>query len=90
MIFGHRVQGKDGYREVDNCILCVTRGKLLTRLKPATAGARILSVDGGGVRGVVPLEFLGLLQEQIGSDLQVQDLFEQAFGTSSGMQKHRV
>lgn len=90
MIFGHRVQGKDGYREVDNCILCVTRGKLLTRLKPATAGARILSVDGGGVRGVVPLEFLGLLQEQIGPDLQVQDLFEQAFGTSSGMHKHGV
>lgn len=40
---------------------------------------------GGGIRGVIPLEFLGLLQASVRSGLQVQDLFEQAFGTSSDM-----
>ena len=85
MIFGLPVRGKECHFKVDTCILCLTQGKLIAKLKPATAGARILSVDGGGIRGVKPLEFLGLLQASVGSSLQVQDLFEQAFGTSSGM-----
>ncbi|KAK3167631.1 hypothetical protein OEA41_010758 [Lepraria neglecta] len=83
-IFGHSIAGKECQFEIDGCILCLTKGRLVARLKPATAGARILSVDRGGVRGVVPLEFLGLLQGHLGSELPVQDLFEQAFGTSSG------
>ena len=56
----------------------------MARLKPSTAGVRLLSVDGGSVRGVFPLEFLGLLQGLLQPDLFLQDLFEQAFGTSSG------
>lgn len=81
---GESVIGKEYHFEVNGCVLCITRGKLVARLKPPTAGARILSIDGGGSRGVVPLEFLGLLQEYLGSGLQLQDFFEQAFGTSSG------
>jgi len=84
MVFGNPVAGKESHFKIDVCILCSTRGTLVARLKPPTAGARILSIDGGGVRGVVPLEFLGLLQGLLDSDLSVQDLFEQAFGTSSG------
>ena len=33
----------------------------MANLKLKTAGVRILSVNRGGVRRVVPLEFLGLL-----------------------------
>ena len=84
MVFGDAVLGKEGHFELSRCILCETRGSVVARLKPATAGARILTVDGGGIRGVVPLEFLQLLQGLIGPNLPVQDLFEQAFGTSSG------
>ena len=83
-IFGHPITGKESRFEIERCILCLTRGTLLAKPKPAIAGARIFSIDGGGVRGVVPLESLGLLQGHLGSDLQVQDLFEQVFGTSSG------
>lgn len=39
---------------------------------------------GGGFRGVIPLEFLSLLQDLLDPDLPVQDLLELAFGTSSG------
>ena len=58
------------------------------RIKPPTAGSRILSIDGGGIRGVVPLEFLHLLQGILGPSLSLLDLFDQAFGTSSGKSTH--
>lgn len=83
-VFGNPLGGKEAYFVLDSCVLCQTKGKLVARLKPPTAGARILSIDGGGVRGVVPLEFLNLLQGFLEPQLPLQDLFELAFGTSSG------
>ena len=83
-IFGENVEGNDHCFYLSRCILCVSRGSLRASVKPPTAGPRILSIDGGGVRGVVPLEFLSLLQDMLDPALRVQDLFDQAFGTSSG------
>ena len=82
-IFGIAVSGCEYRYKVDKCILCGI-GLITTIFKPPTAGPRILSVDGGGVRGVVPLEFLDLLQSTIGPGYPVQELFDLAFGTSSG------
>lgn len=67
-----------------SCICCGRPADLLVRLKPPSAGLRILSIDGGGVRGIVPLEFLNLLQKSLGSSCRVQDLFDLALGTSVG------
>lgn len=86
-IFGNPLSGNEFCYMVSSCILCVKKVSLSTRLKPPTAGARILTIDGGGIRGVIPLEFLRLLQDLLGFDLCLQDFFEQAFGTSSGMEK---
>lgn len=66
------------------CVCCGKIADLLVRLKPPTAGLRILSVDGGGIKGIVPLEFLNLLQRSLGSSCRVQDLFDLALGTSVG------
>ncbi|KAK1076975.1 hypothetical protein LTR33_008479 [Friedmanniomyces endolithicus] len=66
------------------CLACGAGTDLLIRLKPPTAGIGILSVDGGGVRGIIPLEFLHLLQRSLGSSCRVQDLFDLALGTSAG------
>ncbi|KAH8431446.1 patatin-like phospholipase family protein [Aspergillus melleus] len=43
----------------------------------------ILAIDGGGVRGVIPLEFLVLVQESLGR-CPLQDLVDLGVGTSSG------
>ena len=82
-IFGRPVIGSEYTYELGTCPLC-SSGWLTAALKPPTAGVRILSIDGGGIRGVVPLEFLGILQDAVGPDCPIRDLFDLAFGTSSG------
>ena len=82
--FGSPVDGKPCHFRIIRCILCVTKGSATVKAKPPTADVRVLSVDGGGVGGIVPLEYLALLQRAIGPVLRVQDLFEEAFGTSAG------
>ncbi|KAL8912017.1 MAG: hypothetical protein Q9171_002930 [Xanthocarpia ochracea] len=81
--FGEPQTDVDYRYVVDECPMCAA-GTMSVVLKPPTAGIRILSIDGGGVRGAVPLEFLGLLQDVLGDDCPIQDLFDLAFGTSSG------
>ena len=81
-IFGIECSGVECQYEVQACTLC-TSGRVVVRLKPPSAGVSILSIDGGGIRGVIPLEFLNRLQQTIG-DCPVQDLFDLAFGTSAG------
>lgn len=51
---------------------------------PPTMNPTILAIDGGGVRGVIPLEFLILIQENLGS-CALQDLIDLSIGTSSGL-----
>ena len=58
--------------------------EFFVRLKPPTAGIRILSIDGGGVRGIIPLESLSLLQQLLGPDCPIQELVDLGFGTSAG------
>lgn len=57
-------------------------------IKPPTAGVRILSIDGGGVRGVIPLRALHdlelTIQTLIGDQITIQDNFDLAVGTSTG------
>ncbi|KAL8730663.1 MAG: hypothetical protein Q9181_004591 [Wetmoreana brouardii] len=67
---------------IDTCLLCGAGG-LSVILKPPTAGISILSIDGGGVRGAVPLEFMSILQDTLGDDCPIQDLFDLALGTRS-------
>jgi hypothetical protein len=82
-IFGDGAPEVDEQFTISQCILCKTHGSLVTVLPPPTANLSILSIDGGGTRGVVPLEFLRAMQELIETPLQ--DLFDLAVGTSSGM-----
>lgn len=82
--FGEPVAGEESCYFLESCAVCETRADLTIHLKPATAGIRMLNIDGGGVRGVVPLEFLLRLQGELGQTARVQDFFDIAFGTSAG------
>lgn len=83
-IFGQPLNSSHNTFQISSCIICDIDTNLLVQLKPPTAGLRILTVDGGGVRGVVPLEFLRILQAILGKECQIYNLFDLAFGTSAG------
>lgn len=73
---------------IHSCFLCSedTQGARF-KFKPKTKGVNVLGIDGGGVRGVIPLQSLFLLEQKLKpylSEFPVQDLFDVAYGTSSG------
>ncbi|KAF1996801.1 hypothetical protein P154DRAFT_565860 [Amniculicola lignicola CBS 123094] len=52
--------------------------------KPPLAGVRVLSLDGGGMRGIIILEVLRQVQAELGGRIPVQDFFDLIVGTSTG------
>jgi hypothetical protein len=83
-IFG---EGMVGFRDqyvMKSCVVCHWQGGITVRIKPRWAGARMICIDGGGSRGVVPLKTLSLLQDLAGEDCPIRDLFDIAVGTSAG------
>ena len=72
-----------------HCWLCwEDKGKLshLIQLKPRCAGARILTLDGGGIRGIVELSVLQALQKAVGlEEFPIRDMFDLIVGTSTGI-----
>ncbi|KAF7594879.1 hypothetical protein BBP40_007913 [Aspergillus hancockii] len=83
-IFGEPVPHTEAEYLIRQCVLCGSSKQLTVRLKPPTAAPRVLSIDGGGPRGIIPLEYLEMLQEIIGPELPLVDLFELKAGTSVG------
>ncbi|TKA70619.1 hypothetical protein B0A55_07579 [Friedmanniomyces simplex] len=56
----------------------------ILKFKPTGAGVRILSLDGGGIRGIVQLEVLRAIEQAIGGFLPVQSFFDLIVGTGTG------
>jgi len=67
------------------CPFCgVTWGSFEVILPPPTAGARVLSLDGGGIRGICELVVLQDLQKTIDLPIPFHCFFDQMLGTSIG------
>ncbi|KAJ6115286.1 hypothetical protein N7486_001064 [Penicillium sp. IBT 16267x] len=82
-VFGAPAFGSEYQFTIKGCICCLYQRPLIVDVLPPTSSPTILAIDGGGVRGVIPLEFLLLVQEHLGS-CPIQDVVDLAVGTSSG------
>jgi hypothetical protein len=83
-------ESEGGYAfRIDACPICGDLANKSFTLIPPTAGIRLLSMDGGGVRGIVPIVFLVHLEkclEMLGRPLS--EYFDLVCGTSAG--KYRL
>ncbi|KAK3612882.1 hypothetical protein LTR22_028407, partial [Elasticomyces elasticus] len=61
-----------------------TRSDRRISVRPSAARGRILSLDGGGVRGLVQLLVLQMLEDKIGLGLPLTRFFDLIVGTSIG------
>ncbi|KAK0631489.1 hypothetical protein B0T14DRAFT_559283 [Immersiella caudata] len=70
------------------CCLCGRGGNDLNtnyiQLKPRCAGVRVLTLDGGGIRGVVELALLQALADEAELGVPIRDYFDLIVGTSTG------
>lgn len=84
-VFGHNSETDPWVFRLESCFICSEYAGVSIRVKPSTAGIRILSIDGGGTRGIAPLEFIQTLQDRIAlPNYPVQCNFDVVYGTSSG------
>lgn len=69
---------------------CQMEKSLVPQIQPPTYGSlvTILSIDGGGIRGIIPATILALLESQLqavdGDDARIADYFDVIAGTSTG------
>lgn len=86
MTFGQESVKDRTMFNLSGCLVCCDAGGLQTfRIHPPTAGAAILSIDGGGTRGIIPLTFLQLLEREIDLPIPLQRFFKFSLGISSGV-----
>ena len=69
---------------LDVCPACGHIVTLTIRLPPPTSGFRTLSLDGGGVGGIVLLKILQHIVTSLGFGLEPHQLFDFIVGTSTG------
>jgi hypothetical protein len=82
-VFGIPSFGLEYQFTIRGCAYCLYKRPLVANVLPSTMGPSILAIDGGGVRGVIPLEFLLLVQEHL-RPCRIQDVVDLSIGTSSG------
>ena len=81
--FGCQTKTVENQYFIEQCLLCRSGYQTVT-LPPLTAGLRIACIDGGGTKGHFPLRFLAIMQGILGDSCLLQDLFDNAYGTSVG------
>lgn len=82
--FGLKGQQMEYSYRISQCILCHSNSELTVRLKPPTAGSRLLVLDGGGIRGILTLHILQALDRYRQLPYPIHDEFDLILGTSTG------
>jgi len=69
------------------CVLCKSLEQErphLVKLRARCAGVRVLTLDGGGIRGIVELALLWSIHDAIGLEIPIRDMVDLIVGTSTG------
>ncbi|UDD63787.1 hypothetical protein AFCA_011046 [Aspergillus flavus] len=83
-LFGNAAPDAEYRFSMVGCLLCNSRAVTTIDVLPPTMNPTVLAIDGGGVRGGIPLEYLLLIQESLGPECKLADLVDLAVGSSSG------
>lgn len=83
-LFGNAAPDAEYQFSMVGCLLCNSRAVTTIDVLPPTMNPTVLAIDGGGVRGGIPLEYLLLIQESLGPECKLADLVDLAVGSSSG------
>jgi hypothetical protein len=87
VIFGKLRNGYEHCYSIERCLVCQKKVFFTVQLSPPTAGKRMLSLDGGGIKIVVSLKLLQALEQVLGLPYPLQEHFDYGIGTSSGILK---
>lgn len=84
--FGKPLHLRHYHFELDKCILCPGEfdEPQVVKLIPRCSGIRVLTLDGGGIRGILELALLKKVEERIGLGLPIKEFFDLIVGTSTG------
>ena len=85
--FGRPSENQRDCIEMTQCVLCLSEwltSPQRIRVKPKCAGVRVLTLDGGGIRGIVELAILAEVERRVGLGIQIRDMFDLIVGTSTG------
>lgn len=83
VLFGSANSSAEYHTDFTSCPFCGANFQLTIRRLPPTKGPLILSLDGGGVRGIIQLGLLRALERRLGP-LRIGDFPDQCIGTSVG------
>jgi hypothetical protein len=83
--YGLPSQVAEYYFDLTRCPICNQAFKITIRQLPPTKRPVVLSLDGGGIRGIIQLGLLHSLENRLGGDIQLSEIFELFVGTSVGM-----
>lgn len=86
--FGELAEDTKAEVVVASCIWCKNSFSpaQVVQTKPICAGIRILTLDGGGIRGILELALLKLIEDKIDLGIGIQIFFDLIIGTSTGKQ----
>ncbi|KAJ5142514.1 uncharacterized protein N7515_001301 [Penicillium bovifimosum] len=84
VIFGTPNKSAEYHFDIMKCPLCHKTSQLTIRQLPPTKRPLVLSLDGGGVRGIIQLGLLRALEKRLGDKMRIPDIFDLSGGTSVG------
>lgn len=84
VIFGGPSRQGEYYFDIDRCPLCGRDCHQIIRQLPPTKGPVIVSLDGGGIRGIIQLGLLLSLDQRLGGEISLGEIVDLCGGTSVG------